>query len=279
MQRRMVRILCEIIVLLIGCLLLFLFQNELIKNVAVGLITAGITAVIFEGILKDEVLDQLRTYMKPALRLAGLRNAMDQYYLELFKSARKQVDIVALTSENIIRVYGDLLKSKILTEQCDIRILSLDPESPIWQYRLQDESDYSHEQIRETIENSTKFLKGIASRIIDETNMKSDLKGSLVAKHHSNLPHFAYFRADDRIIIGLYYSFTVGLKSHAIVIEDQSSSLFRMLEKHFEVMWERSHNEIVSVTSRGIRIEGHKANSQQPTEPKSKSRGVSSLDQ
>lgn len=266
MQHRTLRILGEIIVLLIGCLLLVLFRNELVKNVAVGLITAGITAVIFEGILKDEVLGQLRVYMKPALRLVGIRKEMYQKYLDLFRGAHKQIDIVALTSENLTRVYGDLLKSKILTEPCDIRILSLDPESPLWQYRLQDESDYSHEQIRETVACSTKFLKGIVSRIKDETDMRSDLKGSLVAKQHSSLPHFAYFRADDRIIIGLYYSFTVGLKSHAIVVEDQSSSLFRMLEQHFETMWARSQNEIVSITSRGIRIGGQKTDAQQSDE-------------
>ena len=267
MRRRTVRILSEVIVLLVGCLLFVLLDNELVRNVAAGLITAGITAVIFEGVLKDEVLGELRAYMKPTLRLVGIRKEMDQTYLDLFEGAHKRIDIVALTSENLTRVYGSRLKSKILTEPCDIRILSLDPESPLWQYRLQEESDYSHEQIKTTIASSTEFLKGIANRIKDETDTQSDLHGSLVVKQHSNMPHFAYFRADSRIIIGLYYSFTVGLKSHAIVVEDQSSSLFRNLEQHFEAMWGRSHIDVVSITSRGIRIGGQKTDAQQPTDP------------
>ena len=194
---------------------------------------------------------ELRSYLKPPIRLLGIRQHLDDAYHDLFESARKQVDIIALTSENLIRVYGPRLRSKIENHPCDIRIMFLDVESELWACRLRDESDYTHKDIRRILSESTDYFRKLSEEIEQNTDIKSNLDGSLSVRCFDDIPYFAYFRADSKIIVGFYYSFTVGLKSHAILVDDKSSDLFRMLEKHFDALWNRNQKEIVNITTWG----------------------------
>ena len=62
MKNKIFRILGEIILILMGVILLIsLPNNEVSKSLAIGLITGGITAILFEGIVKDEFVNELKT--------------------------------------------------------------------------------------------------------------------------------------------------------------------------------------------------------------------------
>jgi hypothetical protein len=93
-------------------------------------------------ILKDEFVDELKGYMHPPLKFIDIRENMDRIYLREFRSA-KRIDIIAATTENLIRVCGEIIGHKILTERCEIRIAYLDPNSKLWDYRLAIEPEIS----------------------------------------------------------------------------------------------------------------------------------------
>lgn len=256
MKDRKVRILGELIIILTGVVLLLLFeQNSLIKSVGIGLVTAGIASLLFEGILKEEFINELKKTLSPNVKILGLRQNMDNIYLELFRSARKQIDIMALTSEGMMKTYGKHLENKIMTESCDIRILILNYDSKLWDYRIKEEGgSFSRRILEEISKKVLEFYKGISNSIAKKVSSNEEIKGSLAVKLHENIPYSAYFRADEKLIVGFYYSYTTGNRSHAIEVSP-NSDLFNSLERHFDAIWNKSKTkELINISYRGIKI-------------------------
>jgi hypothetical protein len=222
-------------------------NGDLIRDIAIGLVTAGITSIIFEFIIKNEFVEQIKTCLEPNLKIIGLRENMSNHYIKLFNVAKNRIDIIALTSENLIKAYGTQLLEKIKHEYCEIRILILNPESELWDYRIKNEPGASRELVERHFSESEKFYKNLKCCKSGENKVFHPL-GSLIVKTHNNIPYFAYFRADDETILGLYYSYTVGIKSHAISVS-KKDDMFNILERHFNKIWEDSSSqELINIS-------------------------------
>ncbi len=212
---------------------------------AIGAI-AGYMVFERRNLLKN--FDDIERAMTPPLELLGPRENLRDFYDEHFNEATKYVDIMALTSENLMNFYGERLLHKIMSGRCNIRIMILDPdpESPLWELRIKDERDAGGptiEGVTKQIEEAIDFYQGLQAKI--PTGQKS--LGSLTVKLHKSIPYFSYFRADDKISLGLYYSFTVGVKAPAISVGPRTD-LFKHLEQHFDAIWGRKENkEIISI--------------------------------
>jgi hypothetical protein len=165
------------------------------------------------------------------LKPLDVRQNLTEIYRTYFNEANDKIDIIALTSEHPILLHGNNFKEKVETQPCDIRIMILDPESPLWDLRLKDEPGRSRKSIEQIIERSKEFFLKLRNIINPD-----DCEGSISVRFHNRIPYYAYFRSGNRMVIGLYYAFTYGARSHAIEVL-AGSDLFRAFENHFDAMW------------------------------------------
>jgi hypothetical protein len=223
---------------LLGVLDQVLWLKDRIPTITLLMIGSISTYLIIE---RRSYLDSLKTleqtiFGSNVLQPLGIRQKLDVMYKDYFEQATEKIDIIALTLENAMNSHGkDPFRRTILNETCEIRILILDPESPLWMFRAKDErtnsGQSSPERAKEMIKRTTQFFEEIR----DELDLEK-CEGSLTVRKHNRIPYFAYFRADDKMILGLYYSFTFGAKAHTISVAPDSE-LFNALERHFDELW------------------------------------------
>jgi hypothetical protein len=174
------------------------------------------------------------------LQPLGIRQKLDEVYKKYFDEATVRIDIIALTLENAMKSYGkQRFIKKIRQETCEIRILILDPESDLWKCREKDERSGSQTRARSVFKKTQIFFKRINNSI-----KPGSCLGSIVVKKHNRIPYFAYFRADNKTILGFYYSFTFGATSHTVDVSS-GSDISNALERHFNQIWGSSDAETV----------------------------------
>lgn len=297
MSSKVIRLLIEVILILIGAFTLTNSDNEVIHRLSIGLITAGFTSLVVELIIKYDSKDkleetkdilineiaefkkeyreteteskkELKKYIKPTLRLIDKRHNMDDFYKNLFLNVRSKFDLISLTSENFQRVCGEerLIINKI-EEGCDVRILILDKNSQLWKYRFKSEPNMDKDKLKVINDKVEEKYRKIQSTLRVRTLRKKEpFTGSLIVRYYDDIPYYAYCRSDNQAILGFYYSFTVGMKSHAFSTKEESKydnseystsetdNLFKNLSLHFENLWNKStkEKEIVNINYRSL---------------------------
>ncbi|MBN1565926.1 MAG: hypothetical protein JXA10_18945 [Anaerolineae bacterium] len=158
------------------------------------------------------------------------RSRAKSIYAESFHQATEHIDIMALTSQYFTEHYGDVLIEKIRLTHCNIRILLLDPQSPMWVYRAKDEGG--------NVEDYVRIVKKVLA-FYDNIKEKLDgcrCQGSLTVKLHDRIPYRAYYCADEVAVFGFYNSHIFGVDSHAVQVA-YGSELYNELRDNFTAVW------------------------------------------
>jgi hypothetical protein len=135
----------------------------------------------------------------------------------------KEVDVIALSMEGLLSHYAqaDLIRW-VADEGKRIRVLVLSPTALATVVRG----------------SQIKRLHVLYSRAMEQLKTyDGQCKGSFEVRSHDDIPYFAYFRADEEIILGLYYVHIDGLESEALRVSRTERLVHEKLRDHFEALW------------------------------------------
>ncbi len=270
MKQFRIRILAEILLFISGIALLFfsLYINSIsysipqsliniLERISYSLITASITALIFEFILRDDFkneigkrideisdelgkqMDEISDKITPDLTLLGKRQSLDDTYIKSFNDS-KNIDIFALSGRIVFEKMRESIFKKLKESNCDIKILILSKNSPIWKYRLIDDQVTKPDDL----ENDYYFVYKLLKEAFDEFE-KNKSKGSFVVRTYDRLPYFAYFKSNVKMILGFYLSHKRGPRSFAYAVENNNAELYLHLDAHFKTLWNYAKDDIL----------------------------------
>ncbi len=224
-------ILINVIIILIGLIFLWFFPNDqIIFNVGAGLLASGIVAIFY---LIYPHIDFERDYLRfrqMGLKDVYLRRDQSQEYSELLKKAQKNIDVLGLGLNQFREDNESIIKEKSLNGVA-VRLLVVDPKSPILAIRSYQEKDLKGE----TIEIPLKKLKTYVievNKIIDVSK-----KGEKIQiKRYNAVPSTMIFRIDDIMFVGPYLHKHPSRTTITYKIES-NTELFKQYETHFNELW------------------------------------------
>ena len=159
------------------------------------------------------------------------RNFLTRLYFQKSQDA-KQIDIITLSMRYFFESCEKSLEKWII-EGKNIRILTLAPSACTTVIRgYQEKRDYKY--LKTKIESECFRCKAFFERFYKNNN---HFEGSFEVKMHFEIPYYAYFRADNVLIFGLYYKQHTGVDSEALFITDKNK-LFKNMTGHFDQMWD-----------------------------------------
>lgn len=135
--------------------------------------------------------------------------------------------------EVFINNYGDDLVEWIVRQGKQFRLLVLKPDTPITKIRGTEERINLDSKIKAQVES----IEGLSIKIKSAITNYGKCKGFLEIKFYEGIPYYAYFRADQEMIIGFYYSHLTGLQSECIYIQESDNPIYKKMTGHFEKLW------------------------------------------
>lgn len=250
LKHRKIRILVFCIVILGGVVLALLSPRlstpNLLASLGINLATAGLVAILFEAILRDELLDAVRGMLATTVKELGTGQNFGGSYLSAFRKADERIDIIALTFTLGINSYRDFLIRKLFNDRCHIRVLVLDPNSIMLDYRALDEPDKDPGRIRRKLEDTISACRQLELEFNERLKHHEVPKGSFALKTHRSIPYFGYSRMDRVSFVTLYAGDEYGISCPIVEVVEQGSRLFRSLETHFESLWRRDDSRLIT---------------------------------
>ncbi|MEK7730118.1 MAG: DUF5919 domain-containing protein [candidate division KSB1 bacterium] len=251
MKDRKVRILVFVIIILSGGMLYllssYLWRVEALKSIGLELFAAGFTAILLEIVLQEKVLDEIMSELRAPAKILSSGRKLGRLYLRSFKQAKERIDIIAVSYTIGLDQHHKYFEHKLVHDKCQIRILIMDPTSPMYEPRARDEHGGAGDmllayinQMRLESDKTIKTVKAFYDEFTKRHGQHFRVPGSLRVRMYSGIPYFGYFRVDDHCIITPYFAFGYGIESPVLEIRDSSSALFEFYAKHFEVLWERA---------------------------------------
>jgi hypothetical protein len=197
--------------------------------------------------------ESVKKLTDPSLRLVDTRNNLSVYYKNLINIAQAHLDIIALTGENLYLICNNnkLLVNKVVEDNCHIRILLLDPTSPLWNYRIKDDHNNLNEYPK-IFNKVAAFFNTLEQSIKSKITNKESLKGSIEVRYFDRIPYNAYFRSDNTIIIGCYHSHTDGISSNAFENNYNDVRIFSSYDKHFDEIWGTAAKTLIKVDQKSL---------------------------
>jgi hypothetical protein len=155
----------------------------------------------------------------------GIRSEVNVRINEKLEKMNVGMDIISFGMKNFLAAKGQLLEEKVASG-CNIRILTIDPNSPYVSQRETDERD-APGQIKKSINDLIDWA---------ETINKKMLKGKIEVKIYRSLPLDTYQRIDDFVFTG---PSMMGIPSQQTIIYGYSpnSKGCRLLTSYFESLW------------------------------------------
>lgn len=248
------RLIAEIFILLIGLLAARLSSSfPFLEKFGYALATSAMSAIVFELILKNDLFDELRTYLHPKLLVLDRRDKLTKYFREMLIGSTA-VEIIALTTEKLVDNLGDDIVKKLKTERCSIEILMLHPRSPMWTHRLTHEPDND----RQSLEAIQRRLESWYVALPDKLR-RGQILGRLHCRYYDSIPYFSYCRGDKKVVIGFLTSTKEGERTHAAVTESEDLQFYHDFQDHFHHLWSTSADgEFLSISERGVHVNADK---------------------
>lgn len=224
-------ILINIIIILLGFIALRSYPNDqIMMNIGAGFLASGIVAIFY---LIYPHIDFERDYLRfrqMGLKDVYLRRDQSQEYSELLKKAQKNIDVLGLGLNQFREDNESVIKEKSF-EGVAVRLLVVDPKSPIIAIRSYQEKDLKGEMIEIP-------LKKLKTYVI-EVNKKIDeaKKGKKIQiKRYNAVPSTMIFRIDDIMFVGPYLHKLPSRTTITFKIES-NTELFKQYETHFNELW------------------------------------------
>lgn len=223
--------LINIIVIILGIIFLGYFpNNQIIFNVGAGLLASGIVAVFY---LIYPQIDIERDYLR--FRKMGFldvypRRDQSKDYDDLLKKAEKNIDVLGLGLNQFREDNEVIIKEKAL-QGVAIRLLVIDPKSPVTAIRSYQENDLEGE----TIAIPIKKLKNYVNEV-NEIIGKSKKGEKIQIKCYNAVPSTMVFRIDNIMFVGPYFHKIPSRTTITYKIEIDTEC-FNQYEKHFDQLW------------------------------------------
>lgn len=163
------------------------------------------------------------------------RSRMTEYYIEAANSG-STIEIITLTLQVALENYGEDRFLKWIQEGKEIRILVLSPFSMAAKLRSREESN-DESFLSNKIIKQVEVLKNLYNHAEDLLEHKN-YAGSMEVRFYEGIPYFAYFRTNNAMAIGLYYSHIKGLQSEVILV-DTKSTVYENMSAHFAKLWNK----------------------------------------
>lgn len=273
-SNRALRLLFAIFLLPCGAVLVLIAGGgkvgALVSGLGLSLIVAGIVAAFRELVIvrleAEETADSIATRVQQKVIQGGgsgirlvspVRRGYNGYYrwaistqpCELFFAGRSVLHRVQSDFRDR-RLYPveEVLLGK-LQQGSVIRVLFLDPRSDLIS-RLSREERQSRSDMLSDLANSL----GICQRLYELIRAAPPLPptAQLNIRVYDEVPHFAYHREDDDVIVGFYFLSALGSASAAFEVLDPQTKAF--FEGHFVSIFDRAAND-----GRIIEVSSHRA--------------------
>jgi predicted nucleotide-binding protein len=218
---------------------------------------AGIVLVKVDSGREESAREKLNTWLNTITNarnpkdwvrvVASNRHEIDKEYRERKYTAR-ELDIVGIALGGALKeiaedVTNALLK-RVMFNHARVRLMFLTPLSPyVWQRAIEDE--VSAEQLlttlRESVLHSRTIYENMKTLFEAESKTKSIRRenvGSFEIRVSDFCPHVTIFRADKRILLGMYSAAKMGLHSPVMEVDEANGELFQEVREHFNKLWD-----------------------------------------
>lgn len=265
----LIRLLCSVVVFLIGLVLTLLDSRALIQHVGLAFMVAGLVSTFHEVVLRrlegDEaaglIAERVRLVLRDTpLQESGIRLVADRrtdFHEYLTWATHPAEQKLFFAGRSVLhRLDGELRKRRLqpadrviarrVLEGADIRILLLDPRSELVP-GLAHEEGQSAEQLLRDIDTSLEIC-GKIHHALDGKQIPA--KAHLEIKVFDQVPYFAYHQVDDKVIIGFYFASSLGHSSPAYEVIDARTKEY--FGAHFLTLF------AAPATSTVLRIDPHR---------------------
>ena len=181
-------------------------------------------------------------------------------YVDWARTA-KEIEIITLSMSYILDGYGDQELIGWINAGKTIKILVLNPNASVTKLRGREEGiDLKRkillqvQRLKKLCKESKKFIKNQE----ESSNAWNGFTGSLEVRIYDGIPYFGYFKADNIMVIGLYYSHLTGVESEALRIQESETGIFKKMIDHFNSLWEGKSEKTEIVDRRICKISGTK---------------------
>jgi len=231
----------------------------LVNGLGLSLIVAGIVAAFRELVIvkleAGETADHVATRLHDKLfkneqsgirPISSVRRGYDGYYrwaistqrCELFFAGRSVLHRVqADLNDRRLHSVEEVLLGK-LQQSSAIRILFLDPTSDLIP-RLSREEGQSKQEMLEDLATSLGICRRL-HKLITQSPMLPPT-AELHIRVYDEVPHFAYHRQDDDVVVGFYFLSSLGSASAAFQVIDADTQ--RFFGDHFAAIFDRASKD------------------------------------
>lgn len=236
----------NIILCLFGIIIVLLghyaLHNILLTAFGVPLAATGMIGFFTSWLVAPRLIDEITKIITdrfggPACFLPE-RRFLTGHYNDRMQVAQ-EIDIISLSLEAFQNNFPEQeLCRWVLTEGKRIRMLVLSPNGKASEIRGREENH----NLKQKIEGQIEHLRHHLFLRLDEEIKKGVIcKGSFAVSLYDACPYYAYFRADNEIILGFYYSNRPGNLSECLHLRDNEHDVHKKLRAHFDDLWLHSN--------------------------------------
>ncbi len=269
-QNHVIRLLFSLLLIPIGAVLILLEVDgkggELLSKLGLAFTVAGIASSFHEGILRRlegretarKVADEVQSRLEAAplsatgIRLLSpVRKGYAGYYLwavdngpeELFFAGRSVLHRIDADFRSRSLGGAESVFARRIAEGANVKILFVDPRSDIIP-RLAREEGQEPEELLSDVATSI----GVCVRLFAELRNRELPPGSsLDVLVFDQIPYFSYHSVGDNVIVGFYFSSTLGYSSAAFEVVDIQTKEF--FAEHFRSIFSRAADRYILRTS------------------------------
>jgi|GEM_PF-1477730 len=157
----------------------------------------------------------------------------------------EKIDIITLSMAIMLDHYNAQEMIGWINEGKTIRVLVLNPNASVTKLRGREEGIALEKKILEKVQRLKMLCKKSLEFIKQQesSNAWERFKGSFEVRIYDGIPYFGYFKADSKMVIGLYYSHLTGMESEALLIRESETGIFKKMIDHFNSLWEGKSEE------------------------------------
>ena len=214
------------------------FISLLGAGVAASLIASGVSGIFALWIIAPQtsrsVEEALRATLGHPVHILSERRYLSQDFFKLAEGGR-EIDIISLSLNSFVdNTPVNSLLGWIAEGGKRFRIIVLAPESLITERRGIEEGIELPQKIRDNLRR----FGNLCAFAEHEKASGRIFKGSLEVRTFDAVPYFSYLRADDWMLLGLYYSHVPGMQSEVIRVQKGDGTIFLKAQGHFEKLWD-----------------------------------------
>jgi len=229
--------------------------GAVVSGIGISAIVTGVMSLFREMFIKGpeteevgaEIAGKVFARLAPFLpdqgfhMLAPERRGMPEYYTWTSTPSKK---LVFAGISVLHRMQADLHDAKDpkniedvivckLREGCEIQIMFMAPTCNLIN-RIAKEEGQMEQELLQDIDQSLVICKSIYERLGRETGLNNG--GKLYIRLYNSIPHFAYHRDDEDVIVGFYFRKHTGSGTPALRVLDRTMKI--RFEEHFKILFD-----------------------------------------